>query len=163
MQYSRGFAVAIGLLAFTSFAVGTALQVQQSAPLATPQALGQGGGPAWHDTQDIGNGVELETVVKFCENVTIPATGETVRPISLHINLLYGVGVMQQIDYLKLHPIADAATLSFSMFGLDRNIVIPQRPPLGALNYLLTLTPKNGYTWGTIRGAIDLNIVAIPQ
>jgi hypothetical protein len=79
------------------------------------------------------------------------------------MNFLYGVGVMQQIDYLQLHALSDTSALTFNIFGLDRNIVVAQRPPFGPLDDLVTATPKPGYTWGTIRGAIDVNVVAVQQ
>ena len=163
MNTSRRLGLAIAVMALAGLAVGAALQGQQPAAPATPAVLGQDGGPAWLDSQEIGSGVEMDTVIDFCENVTVPGTGATVRPISVHIDFSYGVGVLSRIDYLELHPLADTTPLSFSMNGMDRNIVVAQRPPFTPLNFLVTLAPKSGFTWGTIRGAVDVNIVATPQ
>lgn len=146
-------------IAFVGAAAAAA--IQGTATPVTPQVLGTDGGPAWHDSQDIGNGVELETSIGFLENVTVPASGTTVRPISIHVNFLYGVGLLHQTDYLKLHPIADTTAFQLDVKGLDRSLVVSQRPPHGALDYQLTIAPKTGFTWGTIRGTVDLDIVAV--
>jgi hypothetical protein len=138
---------------------------RQSGTPATPTTPEVAGSttPPWRDTQDIGNGVELTTVVGFCKSLTDPDTSASVRPVSIHINFLYGVGVLTQVDYLELHPTGTSTPLQFPIAGLDRNIVVPQRPPQAPLNYLVTITPKTGKTWGTVQGVDHLNIVAAQQ
>lgn len=163
MLNMKRIGIPLALAGIAGIAVGATLRFQAPATPATPQVAGQNGGPTWHDSQDIGNGVELETVVKFCENVTIPSSGSTVRPLSIHMNFLYGVGLMQQIDYLQLQALGDATPLTFNVVGVNRNTVVAQRPPFEPLDYLLTLSPKSGYTWGTIQGAVDVDIVAVQQ
>lgn len=155
--------ITVGVPAVLLAGIGLAASYQQPAVPTTAPVVGQNGGPVWHDSQDIGNGVELETVVKFCPNVTDPSTGATVRPLSIHMNLLYGVGLMTQLDYVKLHAIGDTTALQFTFEGIDRNIVVEQRPPFGPLNYVVTVSPKSGFTWGSIAGAIDLDIIATEQ
>ncbi|MCK6448898.1 MAG: hypothetical protein L6Q99_21085 [Planctomycetes bacterium] len=158
------FRIAIpAVLLITGFALGATLRQQSNTaiPAPPPQVAGTSGGPAWHESQDVGDGVELETTVRVGAVVTDGA-GVAVRPISIHMNFLYGVGLMHQVDYLQLHPLNDTSSLQFDSTGLDRNIVVAQRPPFGALNYAVSATPKPGWTWGTIRGAIDLDIVATP-
>jgi len=135
----------------------------QTAQPRTPAVPTVTGEPAWFSSQDIGEGVELETWVGLAPAVINPTTSTSVRPVSLHLNFLYGLGVMQQIDVLKLYDVSDTNPKVFNMAGIDRQVVAPQRPPHKVLKYLVTIQPKANYTWGTIRGALDLNIDAVQQ
>jgi hypothetical protein len=154
--------VAVAALALTALSFSAFRQQQNVTAQQSPAVpLTASDEPAWYSAVDIGNGVELELWVGSTATVVDPATSVSERAVSMHINFLYGVGVMQQIDSVKLYALTDVTPASFQMAGIDRNLVAPTRPPHAVLNYSITVTPKTGYTWGTIRGAVDLDIVAI--
>jgi hypothetical protein len=153
--------ILISITVLGSLTLLAALQ-QPALPTTVPVA-GQNDGPPWHDTLDIGNGVELEAAVRFSQPLVDPSTSQAVRAISFHMNFLYGVGLMTQVDYLQTHELTDSAAISVNIFGVDRNVVVEQRPPFDPLNYLVTIAPKTGFTWGTVEGALDLVITATPQ
>ena len=116
---------------------------------------------AWLDLQDIGNGVELQTMLAFTPHVVEPETGATMRAVSIHTDFVYDVGVMQQLNYLKLHDVADTSPLVWKFIGVDRNLVHNPPSPLDILTYEVTITPKPGHSWGTVQNATQLDISAL--
>jgi len=134
---------------------GSSVQAAPLTPILTPP----NGGPIWRDEQDIGNGCTLQTITGFCKVLTDPANSASVRPVSLHLGFLYGVGLMTQFDYLDLQPASGTAAVEFRA-TLDRNVVVGTRPPFATLNYVVHVSPKLGYNWGNVQGAIHLDIVA---
>lgn len=129
---------------------------------AVPTVSGPNG-PSCFDRRDLEGGILLATTVRFLENVVRPADGAIVRPLLVAMNFTHGFVLMQDFSYLKLHELSDTTPIVFDVAGLDRNLVVPTRPPLPALNYSITLTPKAGFTWGTVRGAIDVEFVVVPN
>ena len=151
----------LSMLGVTSIAMAAFVPAQQQAVPATPAIVGPNGDVPWHSSLDIGNGVELETFVGFTDSVARIDTGTVVRPLSLHLNFTFGTGVMAQMDHLKLYPIADTTPIEFRAEGVDRNVVVSQRPPFDDLSYLVTYTPKAGFSWGTIQGIMDVDISVV--
>jgi hypothetical protein len=156
-QFQLG-TLALALVASAGFAF-YAQQPAQEVPAPAP--INVGGLPEWLASEDIGNGVELEAWVGTTDTVLIQSTNTSVRAVNMHLNFRYGMGVMQQIDSIELIPLTDSSPRTFQMAGLDRNVIASQRPPHSILNYTVTVTPKATYTWGTIRGAIDLDFSAV--
>ncbi len=141
-------------------ALGSATVLRQQVAAPTPAPAPNA--PTWRDVRDIGNGVQMSSVTGFGAVLLDPATGEQVRPISIHVGFLFGVGLMSQLDYLKVHPVADATAMQ-AVVSLDRNIVVRSRPPAPPLYYDVSIAPKPGKSWGTVSGAADLDFTATPR
>ena len=150
-------------LAATGVFAATSGPQQQKQPYQTAPPPVPAGGPSWLDVQDLGNGVELRTSVGVTPHAVLPGTATTVRAVSINVDFLYGVGVMQSQDYLMLHDVADTTPLVWKFIGVDRNIVVDPRPPLDILSYEMTVTPKPGYSWGTVANAthLDIDVLAL--
>ncbi|MEY4775333.1 MAG: hypothetical protein RIT40_2368 [Planctomycetota bacterium] len=160
-MFSNSYLTLSSIVLGAGLSLATIAQVTQGPAAQHATAILQTSGePLWYGTYDIGNGVELELWVGSTATVVDPSTNTNVRAVSMHMNFLYGVGVMQQIDSLKLYPLTGTSTETFHMAGIDRNVVAPQRPAHAVLGYSISVTPKSGYTWGTIRGPVDLDVVA---
>jgi hypothetical protein len=140
---------------------GAAAFNQAGGPLApaTPEVLGLSG-PTWYESQEIGNGITLETNFSFLDTVIDPATNNPARPLTIVTSISYGLSVLDHTVYLDFLPVGDATPYTTGA-TIDRNLVLRQTPPFAVLNYDVSITPKTGYTWDTVRGTNDMDIVAI--
>ncbi len=159
MNINKNLKTSIAVLLLLGGAVAANLAPWQGVQTAPPQVPVSG--PAWLDSQDIGNGLVLDTVLDLTEVVTLPATGESVRALVLNLEIVYGVGLIQQIHHLDLHAIADATPIQYDFVGIDRNAVVALRDPLPPISYRVTISPKPGQTWGDVAGVADVDIAAV--
>ena len=161
MSLSNRFLLAASVLLAT---IGGAYAYRQSVgPLspAVPEVTGLST-PSWYDTQDIGGGVTLETSVSFLETVTDPNTGGLARPMVITTSASYGLSLLDNSVYLDFFALGDATPYTLGA-TIDRNLAVRQSPPFDVLNFDISVTPKVGYTWDTVRGVNDMDIVAIER
>ncbi|MFT5050454.1 MAG: hypothetical protein ACI8QZ_001856 [Chlamydiales bacterium] len=159
------------LIALAGGTLGAMSVSKQTVDDATPQGAnswpgqqsGAGDPTPWENTQDIGNGLKMVTSVGYTEDVLQASTGLAMRPLAIDTDIKYGVGLIQSINYLVLHPLTDTTPLTFTFVNIDRNIVVAQIPAFDPVTYVVTMMPKSGFTWGTINGAVDMDIVAVQQ
>ena len=150
------------LLALTAL-VGAACSSTASHPQSAAPSAGR---PSTHDHSwrsllDFGNGVQMETSLQTCEEVVLPGTEARVCPLAIQIDFKHGLAVMTELSYLKLHPIADVTPIEFTFHGISLLVADPDANPAGPFGYEVTLTPKTGFAWGTVRQVGDVTVVAV--
>lgn len=111
-----------------------------------------------------GDEVTLDASLAFTEDVIDPERGILVRPVSLHIHFVHrGVVQMAELSSLLLRPVDSTEAWTTLVGGLSRDLLEERDPPLPPLYYTLTVVPKHGFTWGTVRGTGDLDITAVEK
>lgn len=138
--------------------LGGAIALNQAGGTLDPDPTASPGlsEPAWYSTKSLGKGITLDTVVSFLAPVAHPTSGVPSRPVSIVTSLAHGMGVLDHTVYLEYVPLDDTTPYVVGA-TLDRNLVVRQSPPFELLNCTVTLTPKSGFTWGTVTGTQDLD------
>ena len=129
-------------------------QGQPSARVLTPQVS------AW-GSRKLEGGVQLDTLVTFLETVERTSDGVAVRPLLISMNFKYALALLQSRTHFQLHALNDVEPIELSVAGVSPQLAVPHGPSLPVLDYAMTLAPKTGFTWGTIRGAADVEISVV--
>jgi hypothetical protein len=91
-----------------------------------------------------------------------PESEALVRPISLNVKFMHGLGLLSNLHVLKLLEPGSTELVEYKTFGLDPSLMdaslegVEGRPS----GYRLTFQPKSGSTWGTVRGVWDTEFLA---
>ncbi len=151
----KSFFVASTLVVFSAVSAA-AVALHQSGPTAAPAPVVTDR-VSLFDRRDLEGGILMETTVRGLEQVLRSSDGAQVRPVFVGVNFTYGLVLLQNHTYLNLHATTDTQPIQFSIAGLDPNLAVRQRPPFEIMNFHIQLTPKAGRTWGSVRGAADVD------